>query len=795
MVKPSWQKIFSDLWENKVRTILVVASIAVGVFAVGMIAGAYFIIPQDMNTGYATANPVNIDIWTDPFDQEFADAIARMDSVQYAEGRRFINARLKTGPETRTSLELIALSDFTKTEIDRLLPVAGNVIPQDREVIVENKTLSNVDLQIGDSLDIELPDGTKRQLPVVGIVQDVTSGIGGLFTNAQGYVTYDTLEWLSLPLSFNRLYVTVADNGDDLEHVRQVASQVRDKVERSGRNVYRTELYQSNKHPMDNIIQALLGVLLILGVLVVFLSSSLISNTLTALLNQHLQQIGIMKLIGARRSQIVFMYLVLILAFSLLSLVLAIPLGSWAAYELSAFAAGLIGFRLQGYRVVPFAVLLQISIAFLIPLIAGVPPILRGAQITIHQAINNTGMGGAKPQKDWLGRSLGGIRGISRMVLVSLRNTFRHKRRLALTLFTLTLGGAIFISVFNVQVALNKKMEDSTKYFRADINLDFDRSYRIEAIQQHAKNIDGVVHVESWTMTSAEILRPDDTVSDNIAIIAPPADSVLVEPVLLEGRWLLSDDENAITINEAFLRKYPHLKVGDELRLKIGERKETWKIVGIFQFTGMDELFAYANNQYLSRLLNRPHHSATYRLVTIDSSLEYQERLSAQIDNYFRNLGYKVSKVEAGGAFLVSARKYIGVLTAFLIIMALLTALVGSIGLTGTLSMNVLERTREIGVLRAIGAYNTVVFKLVIIEGLVIGVMSYCLAIILSFPITHLLSQVVSQAIFNSPANFAFTIQGFLIWFGVVFVLTILASVAPARNATRMTIREVLAYE
>ena len=63
------------------------------------------------------------------------------------------------------------------------------------------------------------------------------------------------------------------------------------------------------------------------------------------------------------------------------------------------------------------------------------------------------------------------------------------------------------------------------------------------------------------------------------------------------------------------------------------------------------------------------------------------------------------------------------------------------------------------------------------------------------FPITYLLSNVISLAIFNSPAQFAFTAQGFLIWLGVVALLSVLASILPARNASRLTIREVLAYE
>ena len=75
--RPRWSKVVSDLWETKSRTLLVVASIAVGVFAVGMIMSAYIIISEDINVSFAAINPVNIDIRTDPFHEDFVRIIER----------------------------------------------------------------------------------------------------------------------------------------------------------------------------------------------------------------------------------------------------------------------------------------------------------------------------------------------------------------------------------------------------------------------------------------------------------------------------------------------------------------------------------------------------------------------------------------------------------------------------------------------------------------------------------------------------------------------------------------------
>jgi putative ABC transport system permease protein len=181
--------------------------------------------------------------------------------------------------------------------------------------------------------------------------------------------------------------------------------------------------------------------------------------------------------------------------------------------------------------------------------------------------------------------------------------------------------------------------------------------------------------------------------------------------------------------------------------------------------------------------------------VTADHSLEHQTQVSSLLQRRFKALGYRISAIESGAAFASSITEVLHILIIILLAMAMLTALVGSIGLAGTMSMNVLERTREIGVLRAIGAHNQIISKLVIVEGLIIGLISYLFGLALSFPITSLLSNVISRSIFNSPARFVMAAQGLGIWLALVLLLSIGASLLPARNASQLTIREVLAYE
>ena len=291
------------------------------------------------------------------------------------------------------------------------------------------------------------------------------------------------------------------------------------------------------------------------------------------------------------------------------------------------------------------------------------------------------------------------------------------------------------------------------------------------------------------------MIHADGSPSDAIGLIAPPADSTLIDPTLLAGRWLLPGDERAITVNEAFWDESPDLKPGDVLRLNVGGREEDWTIVGVFQYTGFEDLVAYANYAPVAGAIKAGQRASSYRIVTEAHDLAFQQDVAARLDAHFRAQGFDVQTTEAGKAFTSSVTELLGIVTIVLLVMAGMTALVGSIGLTGTMSMNVMERTREIGVMRAIGAHNEIVSRLVIVEGLIIGLISYGVGALLSFPISALLSNVISLAIFNTPAPFAFTAQGFVIWFIIVVVLSVVASLMPARNASRLTIREVLAYE
>jgi len=282
-----------------------------------------------------------------------------------------------------------------------------------------------------------------------------------------------------------------------------------------------------------------------------------------------------------------------------------------------------------------------------------------------------------------------------------------------------------------------------------------------------------------------------------VEMLGAPPESELIQPILLDGRWIIPGDQNAIVLNEAFLSRYPDLSVGDTITLQVNRREVDWQVVGFFQFIGSDYFLAYVPLTYLNQVTGSIHEAANFQIVA-GPEIEGRDQvrdLARLLDNFLRELGYDVRSVSTSEDLRGNATLGLDTLTVFLLIMSGLTALVGSISLTGTMGMNVLERTREIGVMRAIGATDRQVMKLIIIEGGIIGLVSWVFAVLLAFPISYFMSYIINISIFGIAGNFTVTLSGFLLWLGVVILLSMVASLLPARNAARLTIREVLAYE
>ena len=641
-----------------------------------------------------------------------------------------------------------------------------------------------------------------RLRQALGIAHDPAQMPAQLDGTPYAYITFDTLKWLGEPYGFNELHVVATHPADKL-WAQQVMNRVKDKAERTGYTIPLTYNADPGQLPMDDVLKGLLLLMGFLGVLSLFLSIFLVVNTVSALLAQQKRQIGVMKAVGGSTGQILGMYLAMVTSYGVLALLVAIPLGMEGARVLSRGMAVYFNFDLPAdLAIPPQAILLQIAIGLILPVIASIIPFLSGLRISPAEAMSSYTMGRGRFGKSWLDRLLSGrnlwfLRGVPvRSTLLSARNTFRSKGRLMLTLITLTLGSATFISVFNVRASLTQTVDDMVQWFNCDLLLTFDRPYRASRVELEARSVPGVAETDVWLQLSTRRVRPDKSEGPMLYMFAPHVGqgSLVHSPGITAGRWLLPDDQAALIVSSDFLQKEPDLKIGDQVVLKIYGQDLAFKIVGSSLGSSYATML-YANYDYIARATDRVGEADALFVRTQSHDAESVNASSRALEAQLDRTGVGVDMLSTIISERDQAEAIFDVIVSLLLVMAFLLALVGGLGLMGTMSINVLERTREIGVLRAIGAPNRGVAQVFILEGLGIGLMSWVMGALLAIPMTRGLNTAVGGAIMGVPLSYSYSMPGLWIWLGTVIVLSVLASFIPARNASRLTVREVLAYE
>ncbi|MBN1579790.1 MAG: ABC transporter permease [Anaerolineae bacterium] len=796
-----WYKVLNDLWNNKTRTVLIVLSIAVGLFAVGTIVSSRTILSTGMAKSYEAINPASGTVRTvELFDQAFVYSVRAMQDVQEVDARRVIDTRVKAADGKWMDLRIFGIDNYDAMRVNMVWPQSGAWPPPEREMLIERSAIDLLGVQVGDVVIVETGNEKQREMRIAGLVHDpfqVPAQFDGL---PYGYISFDTLAWFGEPHGFNELHI-VARNRHNKAFAQDVVNQVKNKAEKNGLTIPLIMTMEPGMLPLDDILQAVLLLLGTLGLLSLFLSVFLIVNTISALLAQQKRQIGVMKAIGARSSQIMGMYVVMVTIYGLLALGLAIPLSVVGARELCQFMAAMFNFDLTDLHMPVWTLVLQVAVGLAVPVLASLVPFIANLRVTPAEAMNASyQMALSHMGVDLLDRLLSGRnlwftkKVVVRPLLLSLRNTFRSKGRLVLTLMTLTLGSAIFVSVFSVQASLDRTLDAMLQWWGFDTMITFSRPYRVEKVRQEALRVPGVVQADVWLQIPVRYVRQDGSESGAIFLFAPRAGSDLVpSPEIVQGRWLLPEDENAAVVSTMLLKEEPDIRLGDEIVLKMAGRERTCRVVGVSQ--GILMPMAYVNYAYIARITGNTGQAGATLIATRDHDPASVARTTAAVEAHFEAQGLRVSGVQTTAQERAEAESSFGVIVSLLFVMAVLLALVGGLGLMGTMSINVLERTREIGVLRAIGAPNRGVARVFIREGVAIGVISWFLGSLLAIPLGKLLSNAVGMPLMGTPLAFSFSTNGVWLWFVLVVMLSALASFLPARKASRLTVREVLAYD
>lgn len=793
-----WTKLIRDIWINRSRTVLVVISIAVGVFALGMIAMTRQALSTSLQTQYLAIRPADAIIQTEPvLDDDFISSLRHIKGVEEAEGRRSLALRLSVDGkgETWRDMTLYSLSDYEDQRLFKLSLNAGQWPPEKGQVLLERATMEFLGLNQGDEMLIKTADGKQARLEVSGSVLDLYRIPPLIEGWLYGYVDSSTIRWLGEQDGYNEVYLDTT--GTDRESINALVEKASDRIEAEGLPIYQKTLPDLGEHPLNYIIDTVLLLLGLLAGLAMLLSALLVVNIISALIAQQERQIGIMKAIGARSWQIMGLYFSLVVILGLAAVALAAPLSTLGARWLASFVAGLMNFDAPVVEFNWQAVLLQLSVGVLVPVLAAAPSILGGTRVSPAKVLSEYGINQVWAGAGWMDRLLAKFPRLSRTSLLALRNPFRKRARLILSLVTLTFAGATFMASINLQASLNQTLNSMFGFWRYDSWMVVDGFAPGSRLQAEARSVEGVSYAETWNFGIARYVRPDGSESKDLYLMAPPAGTSLINPPIIAGRKLTAEDTDGIIVSPGFLADEPELHLGGRMNVKIEGREQEYTIVGIMNMMGNSTIgyFTLMNYDTFARHIRESNRANAVIMQLDQSDLPSQQKITSQVEDLFDRKGLDVvstfliaeEREEINGAFAV--------IVGLLMVMTLLLATVGGLGLTGTMSLNVIERTREIGVMRAFGGSSRDIFKTVIIEGLLIGGLSWLLSIGLAIPISLMLSYEIGMSFMQNPLETSYSVAGILLWALLVMVISVVASVFPAMRAVRLTVTQVLAYE
>lgn len=796
-MKTAFKKVWRDLWRNKGRTVIVILSIAVGVMAVGMVTAGNKMVIDQMAKSHVDSNPSHAMLWIAGIvDEDTIRSLASVPGIKEIEGFGETDIRWKNSLNDEwEDGHIISFNDFENQQFDRLLLVDGRW-PDSKLIGVEEAHIESFNApSIGGEIYVEVNDRA-RTLTVDGIMHNPFEWPLPFGSDAAFYVSQDTFEWVAGYRGADRLRFTLEEYSEDNVHL--VADRVNEKLKKQGMSVAYVEVLHPEEHYLQEMINGVGMVLTVMAVGSLGLSTMLVINTMNALIAQQIPQIGIMKAVGGLRRQITILYLSAIFIYGFLSLLIAVPLGAYTANIFAEWMFHLLNVPRTPFEIIPEILILQVAIGLLTPLLAGLYPVLQGVGIPAARAISETGLGRGQYGRRLLDRIMSKIRGIPRMMALSIRNTFRRPGRVLLTLLTLTISGAFFIMVYSTQYSFVQTIDKIFAGFGYEVQINFEKYQRIDEVIPLIESRPNVKNAEMWTFRTAEARIPGASGPGSeyeVFVRGVPSESPLFNPEMVAGRMLYSADNQALLLNQKLAGKMG-VKVGDEIIIDMPDVGDTqWTVVGlVFDLNGRDQNTAFANIDVLNRALHNVGHSAVAMIQGTEQNLATQKAIEADMREYFESKGIGISYSAAAIEDRQQASAQFGILTQILMIMTVLMAIVGSMGLSGTLSINVIERRREIGVMRAVGASSRDVGFVFTGEGLILGLTSWALAVPIGLSVGPIFVTSLGKVI-DFPALYYLTLDGVWIWLAIVVVLSVLASWVPARRATRISVNESLAYE
>lgn len=337
-------------------------------------------------------------------------------------------------------------------------------------------------------------------------------------------------------------------------------------------------------------------------------------------------------------------------------------------------------------------------------------------------------------------------------------------------------------------------LDQSLKYVDYDVGITTAEPQDEGRLTEIALKVPNVIKTEQWGLIHANRVFSDGSESAGLTVQALPADSGFIHPTMIQGQWLSPGDDNCLVFDSYLLRQHPDLRVGDQIVLNIDDKKTIWTVKG-FTFKTVGVPVSYITKEGLQRAIDDDSRASIMHLRLGKHDAASQSTAESEVKSLLKDEGIAVASTELNSEIQSVQKARINIVVVFLSMMAVLLSIVSALGLAGTMSLNVLERTREFGILRCIGAGDSSVAWIVIAEGTFLGTLGWGAGCLIALPVTSWMCQSVGISLYQVPLDRVYSWSGVWFWFVTANVLSSLASLAPAWKATQLSVPEVLAYE
>jgi putative ABC transport system permease protein len=527
----------------------------------------------------------------------------------------------------------------------------------------------------------------------------------------------------------------------------------------------------------------LLGVITVLALLSALV---LVSNTMSTLVAEQTREIGIMRAIGARRRQVALVYLRTTLLLGALGALVGVGLGILLSSLLARYFGSVFWAIDVGLGVDPVVLVISLLVGLLAPPLAALPAIRRGVRVDLRDALEASGsaLGG----QDAADRALRRAGFLPRVMQIGLRNVGRRKRRSLATALIVALAVGNLLAVLAVAEAVTASTRTAWGDHLEDVQISTGGALFDERAERAIRSAPGVAEAEP-------VLKNTVALEGREAFVWGVQREPLFRYRLTDGRWFSAGEERArerVAVIERNIAQIVGVDVGDTVTLETAAGNADFRIVGTAKNQQEDGTALYVPLTTARALLGRPTGASAYWVRAEAADNASVDRTTGLLEDRLAALGYEVAseiryvaerdEVEANSS-----------LTTTIAVLGFVIVAMSMVGLANAITTNVLERTREIGILRSIGARARDVRRIFTTEGIALAVGGWLLGIPLGYALTRLIVWLIWEVI-GVRVPVVFPPWNLLIALVGTVVLALLVLFLPVRRAVRFRPGDALRY-